>query len=349
MENNTRLLIFLAVFIGACVFFATFKPQRKPILVQPPIQQPIVPIPPAPPPPTPEIPNISNPVPSYQSYSEMIEQLREWQREAPDLVYEVGTYGKTSKGKDIYFMRFGNKYQPDKLKCLLTAAIHGNESIASSTMMAFCGTLLSKYGKDDRVTELLNTREIVLVPSVSPDSYPSSRHVDGVDPNRNFPSKRNPNVNSVAPVRELMEFHLKERFKSCLMGHSWGRWYLYSWSEIKEKTPHDADYQRILDKMLTTSSGYKKKQSAYFYPGQTIVGGGCDWFYRNGCLAMTPEFGEHQRKSTDGEIQKELGLTYDAFVYWLEEAPKVDVPVIDPQYRNAYWLEPYTPFDPIPE
>jgi hypothetical protein len=95
--------------------------------------------------------------------------------------------------------------------------------------------------------------------------------------------------------------------------------------------------------------GYKKKQSAYFYPGTTIVGGGCDWFYRNGCLAITPEFGTHQRKSSDEDIRHELGLLYKAFVIYVREAPTFDVPQTDPEYYNIDDQMPYTPYDPIRE
>jgi len=352
MKDHKKLIIIgLAFLLAFIVFDSKNKRRQNTLPVQPqqvlPPQQPQQP---PPPPPEPEIPDISNPVPSYQDYSDIITQIKEWQQEAPDLVYEVGVYGKTTRGNSLWFMRMGNKYRESKLKVLLFAAIHGNESIGTSTMMAFCGTLLSKYGKDNKVTELLNTREIVLVPVVSPDTYPHTRWVDGVDPNRNFPSKRSLQVNSVPPVRALMELHKKENFKAVLCGHSSGRWWLYPWSEIKEETPNHNKYNDLLDRMTASGArGYKKKQSAYFYPGQTIVGGACDWFYRNGCVAMTPEFGTHQRKSSDEEIRTELGLVYDAFVIYITEAPTWDVPQIDPEYHNAVHLKPYTPYDPIRE
>lgn len=340
MEQNRLPLIAINLLLAiAAIFVYKYKladrAQEPPAVVQQPVQPPIQEPEPEP---EPRIPEISNPVPSYQSYSEVIRQLNEWHKEAPDLT-EVGTYGKTSKGQDLYYMRYGNLFREGNPKVLLTAAIHGNESIGTSTMMAFTGTLLSKYGKDDKVTELLNTREIFIIPVVSPDTYPHSRWVDGVDPNRDFPSLQQPNRVSVPPCKALQEFHLKHKFKAVLCGHSSGRWLLHPWSEIYEKCPHHEQYVDLLGRMAKLS-GYKVKKSSDFYPGHTIVGGACDWFYRHGCFAVTPEFGLHQRKSSDKEIEVELGKVYEAFLLYIKEAPEIEVPVIGFNDPKVYVL-PY--------
>jgi hypothetical protein len=334
MKSVQKAMLVGAGFLATVMLMLALHTGLQQPAVQPPYPQPPFQHQTPPPELQPKTPNISNPVPSHQSYQQIIAQLKEWQREAPDLVSEVGVYGKTSRGQDIYFVRVGNMYKRDKLKVLLYGCIHGNEPISTSTMMAFVGTLLSKYGADDTATQLLDTREIVLVPVVSPDSYPNSRHVDGVDPNRDFPSKRNLGRVSVPPIKALQDFHKQEQFRAALLGHSWGRWLLYPWSEIYEPCSHDAQYRDITKRMADTS-GYKPKKSSDFYPGRTIVGGGCDWFYRNGCFALTPEFGTHQRKSTDEEIRYELDLVYEAFVLFIREAPKIEVPVTDPQVFKA--------------
>lgn len=326
--NNARLP--LIIFNIICAFAIAFIAKGRldtPTTNPPVVQQPGPPIVVEPKPiKNPEPPNISTPVPSYQNYNQIITQLQQWHKEAPDMI-EIGTYGKTSKGQDIYYMKFGNLYRKGNPKVLLDAAIHGNESIGTSTMMAFCGTLLSKYGRDPEVTELLNTRELYLVPVVSPDSYPNSRYVDGVDPNRDWPSLKEPNRQSVAPCKALQEFHLKNKFNAVLCGHSSGRWLLFPWSEIYNKCPHHEQYVDLLGRM-SKLCGYKVKKSSDFYPGHTIVGGACDWFYRHGCFAVTPEFGTTQRRSSDREIKEELNRVYKAFVLFIQEAPLIEVPAI---------------------
>ena len=338
MDNARPLLIFGNLFlIIALIFTASHRIKQNRIKHGPETPTPEVPFIQEPEQPKdPQPPNISNPIPSHQSYDEITQQLQEWHAESPDMT-EVGTYGKTSGGKDIYYMRLGNLYRKGNPKVLLYACIHGNEPISTSTSMAFCGTLLSKYGRDEEVTKLLNTREIYLDPVVSPDSYPHSRWIDGVDPNRDFPSMKDPNRVSVPPIKALQEFHLKHKFKAVLCGHSSGRWFLHPWSEVGMESKHHQQYVDIISRMMATAPGYKRKQSAYFY-SNTIVGGGCDWFYRHGCFAITPEFGTHQRKSSDADIREELDRLYEAFILYIREAPLVEVPVIGfdkPSYSEA--------------
>ena len=51
--------------------------------------------------------------------------------------------------------------------------------------MGVIGKLLDSKD-DEHIKQILEGREIWIVPVVSPDSYPHSRHVEGVDPNRDF-------------------------------------------------------------------------------------------------------------------------------------------------------------------
>ena len=72
---------------------------------------------------TPETFEIKTKVPGHLSYDDVIEQLNEWEKES-SAMSSVGTYGKSSRGKDLYFFRTGTEGRP---KVLITACIHGNE------------------------------------------------------------------------------------------------------------------------------------------------------------------------------------------------------------------------------
>lgn len=275
--------------------------------------------------------NITAEVYGYQSYSEIVSKLNEWHQKAPHLT-EVGTYGESSKGHDLHFIRITNlAIQEDKPKVLITSCVHGNEPLATSTTMSQFSALLSGYGKDDRITKLLDTRDIYLVPVVSPDSYPFSRHVDGVDPNRNYPTIKDPNKKSVPPVEALKQFHLKHHFNAVISGHTWGRWYLIPYGYKHDPTPNDKDYQEIVGEMARMS-GYKLLQASKLYPigssggrRQPIWGGDMDWFYFNGAFTIVCEFGDHQRKPTQAETEREFKKTNGAFLLFLEKAPLVKI------------------------
>lgn len=258
----------------------------------------------------------------YQSYDEIISTMKKWESSAPDLI-DVKTYGKSSKEKDLFYIKISNEYKPAKKIVLITACIHGNEPWSTSTVFSYAGKLISSYKSDPALTKLVNERTIYIVPVVSPDSYPNSRSVDGVDPNRNFPTLKEPNKISVTPVKQLQELFLKIKPDSVLSGHTYGRVFLIPWGDSTKDNPNLEDYKKIVSKMCDLSK-YKYQRACEMY-NRPIYGTEIDWYHRNGAFAMVMEFGTHQRKPTLEETSKELERTFDSFVYFIEESVNVEI------------------------
>lgn len=289
--------------------------------------------------------SISNPQPSYLNYDQTVAKLKQWAQEAPELS-EVGTYGKSSRGKDLHYFRLCNKrfaQATEKPRVLVTACIHGNEPLAASTTMWHLGALLSKYGKDEAITQLVDSRDIYFVPVVSPDSYPSSRHVDGVDPNRDFPGPSRPNHRSVAPVAAIQNLFRQIKPNAVISGHTWGRVYLTPHGDtMKNCNDHEA-IMRVMNRCKELS-GYRCIRACDMYgangglnnpPIRTlgegeygsspIYGTEVDWYYRNGAFAIVCEFGTHQRIPSDDDTRTEFNKTFSAFLHFVREAPLVPV------------------------
>ncbi|RDJ35457.1 MAG: hypothetical protein DWQ19_11620 [Crenarchaeota archaeon] len=349
MKLNNLILaifIFLVVFMVLTILKPNFKNSKTPEPESPPIS--ISPETPPPPPPPPiETPNITTQIPNYLSYPDIIKQLKIWNEEAPRLT-EVGVYGKTSRGQDIYFIRVTNEHTDlalndqgngiwnvePKSKVLVTGCIHGNEPHSTATIMAYIGSMLASYGKDDKITSLIQGREIFFVPVVSPDSYPRSRYVDGVDPNRDFENKRS------APIREVQKFFLQHKFDAAWSGHTWGRVFLYPWGKSMTPCPDDAVYREVMDEVaqlcqyrliraceMYTSNGLNNPPIRYGMPGwgggefRPIYGTEMDWYYGHGAFAVVCEYGTHQRIPSHSEIESEFNRTFKGFLYFLEKAP----------------------------
>jgi hypothetical protein len=226
---------------------------------------------------------------------------------------------------------------------LITACIHGNEPWSTATMMWYIGDLLQKYNTDLKIKDLLDSREIYFIPVVSPDSYPHSRHVDGVDPNRNF--YETSDKKSVKPVACLQNFFLEIKPNAVLSGHTWGRVYLIPYGDRMENCPDHQEYVKIVGKMSELSD-YRYIRACDMYKGNgklnnppirtygknlndykvmmPIYGTELDWYYKNGSFPVVMEFGTHQRKPTNEEIEYEFEKTYAAVVYFLHEAPLVE-------------------------
>lgn len=307
---------------------------QEPIAQRPIDEFPVAPIPEKPK--TPESPNISNKIPAYLDYSGIVTQIKEWNTQAKDLT-EVGTYGKSKRGTDLYYIRIHNSYDTKpKPKVLITACIHGNEPWSTGVVMGYAGTLLGEYGKNQEITDLVNSRDIYIIPVVSPDSYPHSRHVDGVDPNRNFPGPSNPNRQSVPPVKAVQDFVLKIKPNAVISGHTWGRIFLHPYGDKNDYCPDHAEYQRIIGKMGQMCQ-YNVKRACEMY-GTPIHGTEVDWYYRHGAFSSSPngqinqgafsivmEMGTHQRIPTHREIEEEFNRTFRAVLHFIQEAPLVEI------------------------
>lgn len=272
---------------------------------------------------TPRMPNITTQVPPHLSYSEVVAQVQKWEQEAPDLA-EVGFYGKTKRGIDICYIRICNKITiKDRPKVLITGCIHGNEPLAAGCVMAYAGNLLNGYGKNKEITDLIDSRDIYIIPIVSPDSYPHSRHVDGVDPNRDFPGPSRPNHRSTKSIQAVQDFFLKIKPNAVISGHTYGRVFLTPFGDTNSKCHNEIDYQRIIGKMGLMCN-YRIDRVCNNY-GKPIQGSEADWYYRNGAFSVVMEFGTHQRIPTKNEIISECDRTWSGFLWFIKEAPIVSI------------------------
>lgn len=358
--KSDNLILFVAVFIVLLAMLVVTKPKflHQQDVELPQMQHPNAPPPnyqpnpPAPPPPPIPTPSISTPIPSYLPYPGIIKQLQTWEQEAPKLT-EVGKYGKTSRGQDIYYIRLTNEqlqltlddmgggswHIHPKPRLLITACIHGNEPHSTSTVMAYIGSMLAAYGKDEQITKLIDGREIYFVPVVSPDSYPNSRHVDGVDPNRDYKNLRS------APVRAIQQFFNEKKFQAAWSGHTWGRVFLTPWGDNMEPCPDDEAYRQIMGEvaemcqyrriraceMYQGGGGLNNPPIRYGEPGWglygnnlvPIYGAEMDWYYRHGAFAVVCEYGTHQRIPSDADTKGEFDRTFKGFLHFVDKAPIV--------------------------
>ena len=84
------------------------------------------------------------------------------------------------------------------------ANMHGNEAVGRQIVIFMAQYLLENYGQDDRVTRLLNTTDLWLMPSLNPDGFAAGEegkcasmgyggrgreNALGQDLNRNFPDQ----------------------------------------------------------------------------------------------------------------------------------------------------------------
>lgn len=108
----------------------------------------------------------------YHSYKEVTEYLKAVQAKFPHLA-RVSSMGKSFLGKDIWVIEITNrelKKPEHKPAMYIDGGTHGNEVTGTEVCLHTIHYLVNNYGKDDRITKLLDTRTFYIAPSVNPDS-----------------------------------------------------------------------------------------------------------------------------------------------------------------------------------
>lgn len=115
--------------------------------------------------------------PRYQDYDEVTNLFRKLQSEHPQLV-KLTSVGKSVKNRDLWVLEINSNVQN---RTLLTpmfkyvANMHGDEAIGRQLMLYLALYLIHNYGTNERVTKLVNSTDIFLMPSMNPDGYENSK------------------------------------------------------------------------------------------------------------------------------------------------------------------------------
>jgi hypothetical protein len=111
----------------------------------------------------------------YRTYAQLRQQLQELAAKYPQLVLleDGGDTWEKTQGKadhDIWVVTLTNRQnRTPKPVTMFTGGVHARELAPVELLMRLMDLLTSEYGKDERITQLLNTHEVVIAPMVNVD------------------------------------------------------------------------------------------------------------------------------------------------------------------------------------
>ncbi|CAK9809820.1 Carboxypeptidase D [Anthophora quadrimaculata] len=146
-------------------------------------------------------------IPHYTHYEELQQLFSSLAQKYPKLA-KVFSIGKSVEGRDLLVIEISENVRERKLcepMVKYVANMHGDEAVGRELLVYLAQYLLYNYGKDERVTKLVNSTDIFLMPSMNPDGFEKSEegkceskkdfsgreNANHVDLNRNFPDQFN--------------------------------------------------------------------------------------------------------------------------------------------------------------
>lgn len=134
----------------------------------------------------------------YPNYSEYLAMMNQFALDYPSLC-EVVNVGQSVEGRDILFIHINNNLGVDEAEpeFMYTSSMHGDEIAGYILMLRLIDYLLTNYGSDDRITNMVNSIDIWINPLANPDGtfaggdnsvFGATRYnANYVNLNRNYP------------------------------------------------------------------------------------------------------------------------------------------------------------------
>ena len=256
---------------------------------------------------------------AYHSYSSLKTDLQNLVDQYPNItkLYDIGDSWEKTVGiadRDILAIKISDNVtneEDDEPDILFMGGIHAREWISVEVPFYLAKYLLDLYGTDQKVKQLVDSREIWIVPLVNPDGLEYSRTYDrnwrkncrdngdgtfGVDPNRNFGynwgltgssgDSAKETYRGVAPFSEpetqaIRDFVATHEFYASISYHSYSQLVLYPWGYTKDAAPHKEQLSKIAEDMANAikdvhGMNYTHRQASNLYRAS---GDSDDWLY----------------------------------------------------------------------
>ncbi|KAK7882086.1 hypothetical protein WMY93_028260 [Mugilogobius chulae] len=115
----------------------------------------------------------------YYNYVELTDLLHSLSQNY-SLITNLSSIGQSVQGRELWVIRITkdpNTDTPGLPKFKYVGNMHGDETVSRQVLVYLIQYLLANYGKEQRVTELVNTTDIYILPSMNPDGF--ERSVEG--------------------------------------------------------------------------------------------------------------------------------------------------------------------------
>lgn len=251
----------------------------------------------------------------YRNPDEVNADLKKWSQEYSSIA-KLESIGKTAENRDIWAMTVTG-YKGSLAEKMIPGSLfvgnhHAREHLSTEVALNALHHILENYGKDDRITNLVNNRVIYFIPQLNPDGAhwdlkgqefqmwrknrrPGGSYLEiGTDLNRNYPvgwgdpegSDQGKDRETYAGPRSFSEketialrdfVEKRKNISMSLSFHSFGELILYPWAGRLQGLGTAAEAQmKEMAETMAKFTGYKAISSQQLYKSS---GEYCDWAF----------------------------------------------------------------------
>ncbi|XP_064174685.1 carboxypeptidase A1-like [Anguilla rostrata] len=251
---------------------------------------------------------------NYHTLSEIYSFMDMLAAENPTLVSKI-QIGASYEKRPLNVLKFSTG--PNRPAVWLDTGIHSREWVTQASGTWFAKKIVTDYGRDPALTDILNRMDIFLEIVTNPDGYaythtqnrmwrktrkpnPGTSCV-GVDPNRNWDAGfggagasgyacsetyRGPRAHSESEVSSIVDFVRSHgNIKAFVSIHSYSQMLLYPYGYTRQPVPEQPELHALAKKAITKLASLYKTRYTYGSIIKTIYqasGGTIDWTYNQG-------------------------------------------------------------------
>jgi predicted deacylase len=222
---------------------------------------------------------------AYPTPEEIERELKSVTAYYPE-ISNMFSIGKSSQNRDLWVIKISKDVgvNDSRPEFKFIANMHGDEIVGREMMVRLIKDLLTGYGKDPQITNLIDRVQIYIMPSMNPDGAFAAKRGNGknVDLNRDFPDfstrdnsealeKRQPETQAVMKWQRSRNFVLSANF------HGGAEVVNYPWDTVAARFEKEA-YVKELSLEYAGLSPYIAASTAF----KNGITNGYAWYEVNG-------------------------------------------------------------------
>lgn len=222
---------------------------------------------------------------TYPAPEEIEKELKAMTSKFPE-ISKLFSIGKSTKGKNLWVVKLSTNVNvdDDRPEFKYIANMHGDEIVGRELMVKLIRDLVTGYGKDPQITNLLDRVQIYIMPSMNPDGAAASRRGNGknVDLNRDFPDFSTSDNRETLEGRQpetiaVMKWQKERKFVLSANFHGGAEVVNYPWDTSAAKMPNE-EYVKELSLEYAGLAPYIATSTAF----ENGITNGYDWYEVNG-------------------------------------------------------------------